>query len=62
MRSWDSIEVKLVGTGSAGEWIKFTPRLIQHVAKPMSAETLKELLALLDPSAGGFAIEHRHAT
>jgi CheY-like chemotaxis protein len=33
-----------------------------HVAKPMSAETLKELLVLLDPSAGGFAIEHRHAT
>jgi CheY-like chemotaxis protein len=33
-----------------------------HVAKPMSTETLKELLALLDPSAGGFAIEHRHAT
>jgi CheY-like chemotaxis protein len=33
-----------------------------HVAKPMSAEKLNELLALLDPSAGGFAIEHRHET
>lgn len=33
-----------------------------HVPKPMSAETLRELLALLDPSAGGFAIEHRHGT
>jgi CheY-like chemotaxis protein len=33
-----------------------------HVAKPMSAERLKELMELLDPGAGGFAIEHRHET
>jgi len=33
-----------------------------HIAKPMSAESLRELLVLLDPGTGGFAIEHRHET